>query len=465
MGCVPGSVAQEHNLFIDRCCMKNHGLVSGSDRFYFGGKIVFRSCHEGWLAISVETANWIVLTSDIQRSMLEQLIDEWTVGEVYNTLDSESSRDELKKLLASITARDFARIDQRPLPQFLEGYKMLNCYITNACNLRCKHCFMNSGVSLKNELSLSEWEHVLSCFKKAGGESVTFSGGEPLMKKSFLDIVKFAHNLELSVTVLTNGLLWSCKMIEDIAPYVSEVQISIDGVDESSNAVVRGAGHFDKVVESVIAFANAGVRTSVATTFTFDNLQGDSPILYKSMVEVIKSCCKNPVFFKLSKKILSGRGTHYSEEQNKEFYNKILEIEKAVDKDATFNNFMGGHTPNLVTKNCGFGGISIGADGEVYFCNRISEVDSYGNVRDNDIEYFMKKGHDLYMATSVDNINPCRNCHLKYICSGGCRIDDCNIKGRLSKDDEEIIQIKCNDDYINSLERKMIDSFMYYYKF
>ena len=63
------------------------------------------------------------------------------------------------------------------------------------------------------------------------------------------------------------------RKIELLAPYIKEIQISLDGVDEQSNAMVRGNGYFNKTLDSVILFANQGVRTSVATTFTFQNLQ------------------------------------------------------------------------------------------------------------------------------------------------------------------------------------------------
>lgn len=445
--------------------MQKSGSISANDKLFFPGKIEILPYEKRYVALSVETANWIMVNADSQLSMLNDLIAGKTVGEVYAGIASETDLAEFKSLLAAITARRFAFTDSIPQPEVLEGYKMLNCYITNACNLRCEHCFMNSGVSLQNELTLIEWKRVLSEFKNAGGESVTFTGGEPLMNKDFVEIIRHAHDLGLSVTVLSNGVLWNKPKIEECAPYISEIQISIDGFDESTNSVVRGHGFFARVVETVVAFANKNVRTSVATTFTLSNLDDSAASGYKCMVEEIKSRCENPVFFKLSKKILAGRHTNYSEQENKSFYKRIVEIEKAVDPVAGLNNFMEGHTPNLVAKNCGFGGMSIASDGEVYFCNRISEVESYGNVRDKDVSYFLRIGQELNARTSVTNLSPCAQCSLRYVCGGGCRIDDCNFKGKLTGFDGEIKQIKCSQEYKDRLLRKMVESYTYYYKF
>ena len=445
--------------------MKQSGSVNSTDRFFFADEIVFRPCKEGLLVVSVPTANWLVLRSDIQKRILKQLIDGHTIGDVYTSLTNPDEQHQFSQLLAAITARDFARTDQAPIPQYLEGYRMLNIYLTNACNLRCEHCFMRSGIPLKNELSSDEWRRILSEFKDNGGQSVTFSGGEPLMNCDFDCILMHASSLQLETTVLSNGILWTQQRIAKLAPHISQIQISIDGFDEPSNAKVRGAGHFDRIVRNVIAFANRGVRTSVATTFTFQNLQDDATARYADFVNDIKSQCNHPVFFKLSKKVLQGRNTHYSDEQNREFFRRIMEIEQEIDPNARFNNFMEGHTPNLVERNCGFGGLSIGADGEVYFCNRISEVESYGNIRGHSLNPFMEQGHQLHLQTSADNLSPCATCHLRYICCGGCRIDDCDFQGKLKNHVGPLRQVKCNDESIADLEQKMVDGFLFYYKF
>ena len=446
--------------------MKRSATLKSTDNFSFPQEIIFRKCPEGWLVISVHTANWIVLQSDFQKALLEHLIQGKTIGEIVESMSvSDAGMQEFKSLLAAITAREFAYTDHQPHPDFHEGYRMLNLYLTNACNLRCTHCFMKSGKPLKDELPVMEWKRILSEFKKEGGQSVTFSGGEPLMNKDFDDILMHASTIGLNTTVLSNGILWDKEQIKRLAPYMSEVQISIDGFDETSNAKIRGAGHFDHVVQNVILFANQGIRTSVATTFTFQNLNDDTTVRYTQMVNTIKSQCKNPVFFKLSKKILQGRHTNYTKTENQKFYQRIMEIERHVDPNARFHNFMEGHTPNQADRNCGFGGISIGADGELYYCNRISEVESYGNIKGKPLRPFMEQGHQLHLKTSVDNITPCCECHLRYICFGGCRIDDCNFQGKLQQHHGLLRQMTCTKESVQLLERKMIDSYLFTYQF
>lgn len=443
-----------------------NGELDYDDILHFPEEIVVEKINDFYLVIAVQTANWIVLYNSRQIDFLNMLRSGKCVGDVIETVDSEEAMGDLKIVLAAIFARKFAGVNGEVTKEYLEGYKMLNMYITNACNLKCKHCFMLSGKKLENELTLEDWMKVLTSFKENGGEFVTFSGGEPLMFKNFPQIISHAHDLGLKSTVLSNGLLWSGKLIHDLALFIDEIQFSLDGVDEETNSMVRGSGHFEKVVDTIVKFANAGVKTSVATTFTYDNLNENTQTRYKNLVDLIKEKTSGKdVFFKLSKKLLPGRDVHFKAEENEKYSAIIKDIEKHVDENADYENFLAGHTANLVAINCGLGGISVSSDGNVYFCNRINEMESFGNVTEKPMSFFMEKGKEIHLATSVENVIPCKDCELRYICDGGCRIDDFDFAGKIQSSALPYHQISCNDEKKNKLKKRMIDSFNYFYKF
>lgn len=443
-----------------------NGELNYDDILHFPNEIVVEKINNFYLVIAVQTANWIVLYNARQMDFLNMLRSGKCVGDIIETVDSEEVMGDLKIVLAAIFARRFAGVNAEVTKEYLEGYKMLNIYITNACNLKCKHCFMLSGNKLENELTLGDWMKVLTSFKENGGEFVTFSGGEPLMFKNFPQIISHAHDLGLKSTVLSNGLLWSDKLIHELAPFIDEIQFSLDGVDEETNSMVRGSGHFEKVVDTIVKFANAGVKTSVATTFTYDNLNENTQTRYKNLVDLIKEKTSGKdVFFKLSKKLLPGRDVHFTAEENEKYSAIIKDIEKHVDENADYENFLAGHTANLVAINCGLGGISVSSDGNVYFCNRINEMESFGNVTEKPMSFFMEKGKEIHLATSVDNVIPCKDCELRYICDGGCRIDDFDFAGKIQSSALPYHQISCNNEKKNKLKKRMIDSFNYFYKF
>ena len=419
--------------------------------------------YEGYLlAVAVETANWLLLPGENVRRLLEELRTGKTVGEVLAQIKDAAEKQAFVKLLTAIMARQFAGLNKVPEPEYVAGHEMLNIYLTNACNLRCPHCFMKAGKRLANELTKDEWISVLREFKECGGTAVTLTGGEPTMHPGFRTIIESAHEMGLQLTVLTNGILWNDELIDELSSCMAEVQISIDGVDDASNAKIRQAGTFETLVRNVIRFSRNGVRVSVATTFTNDNI--DAAEHYAELVNRINEETDKKVIFKLTKKILPGRDTHYSEEENKAYEEKIRQVEEMTDANAKYEAFMEGHRPNLISTNCGFGGLSIAADGEVYFCNRVLEIVSQGNVRDLPLQHFLRLGEKAHSETSIEQVEPCRRCAIRYICGGGCRIDEYEFKGRTWESGQILRQQKCAcpNPY---LLKMMVESYEYKYKF
>lgn len=445
--------------------MKERKSLYSTDVLHFPPKLVYRQCTEGWLVVSPETANWMVLESDDQRDLLERLVEGETIGDVYIEADLKGVEPVYKRLLAAISARRFADVDGMPAISVTQDFDTLNIYLTNACNLRCSHCFVKAGKAFANELSENEWYDVLENFYSLGGKVVTITGGEPTLRHDFASIVRKASTIGLDVTILTNGILWNDKMIATLAPYISEIQISLDGVDEKMNARIRGEGFFEKIRNTIIAFANAGVHTSVSTTFTLETMDANTSYKYQNLIASIKEQCNAPVHFKLSTKILPGRDISYTEEQNDRYLSEVNRIQGMVNVVNTFDYFMENHSPNTIIKNCGFGGLSIRADGEVFFCNRILDLDSCGNIRNHSLKYFLQQGKLVYEKTDVNHMNPCKNCYLKYLCGGGCRIDDCNFKGKFNDSCGEIRNMTCTPEKKQRLLRKMIDSYMYKFHF
>lgn len=412
------------------------------DILHFPSDIHYLTYNGKTMAVAVTNANWLVLPNEQCRDYLERLRTSSTIGEILNSLVGSEEKKQFVKLLSAIMARKFAGLDEAPKPEYVQGYKMLNIYLTNACNLHCRHCFMKAGKRLKKELAKDEWIRVLKEFRASGGESVTFTGGEPLMNPSFREIIEAAYQEGLQITMLTNGILWTDQLIDELSPKLTEVQISIDGADDASNAKVRAAGIFETVVSNVIRFSNNGIRTSVATTFTNENI--DAANHYAEFVSKIYEATDKKVIFKLTKKILPGREMQYTDEENQQYEARIRQIEEQIDNNAQYVNFMEGHTPNLVAENCGFGGLSISADGGVYFCNRVLEICVQGNVNDEPLSEFLRKGERAHHETDVDHVDPCRSCAIRYICGGGCRIDEYDFKGREWQHGQILKQVKCH---------------------
>lgn len=440
--------------------------LSFNTKFLFYPSIIRLLVDGRYIAISRESGNWIILDNEIELTLFHKLYEGATIGEIVDSygLTNEDFMNSFQRVLAKIAAREFAGIDNFPRITKLEGFKMLNLYVTNSCNLRCPHCFMNAGAAMENELSVADLKRILTDFKYNGGECVTFTGGEPMMRKDFVGLLQFSKEIGLQNTVLTNGLLWSQEDINKAVNFIEEVQISIDGVDDDTNSHIRGKGNFDRAVRTAKNFAANGVKVSVATTFSKSDLSIDLIPKYKIIKENIEGVAKGEITFKFSKKILLGRGIVPTEKENRDYFEKISAIEDAIRPNVKLENFLLGHQPNTISQNCGIGGISIRADGHVFFCNRVHEIDDYGYIFSRSIKEWMEIGKEINNRTNVEHVEPCCKCDLKNICNGGCRIDDFINCGRTLSHDEWI-QNTCSEEKKQLLIEKMTKVFDYYYDF
>lgn len=422
------------------------------------------------IVISPLTANWLSLTQE-ELELFFDLQSGLSVGKVFDVARGRGAAAPFNKLLAQILARDFARenLPPTPIPPQILG---AHFYLTNACNLQCAHCYMHSGKRDLNELSLQEWIRVTDEFAACGGKSITFSGGEILVKKEWFEILLNAKDKNISSTILTNGTMWSDQHIKEAAPLIEEVQISIDGPNEQINSYTRGDGYFAKSLETAKSFSKAGVRTSIAMTPTLETIYDFEDGFLDFFNNHIKS---HGIYLKISQKLLPDRNGRILSKSEEDFY---FEKTKALadlvySTSSSIRNFSLGHKPNEIQKNCGFGGLTVSASGEIYPCNRISDLCSYGDVRSKSIKEIMRYFASMDLYTSVDKVEPCRYCDLRYICGGGCRLDEYTVNGPSAgvnsfkesriAEDSKLIKISCAESHRASILKKMVSVRGYLY--
>lgn len=411
------------------------------------------------LIISKNQAKWIALFNEEQVNIFQLIVDGKTLGEIQQESKEVES---FNFVISQIYDRNFLAYNHKPT--FNEPKNEgLYIYLTNSCNLACNHCYMFSGKPNKDELTKEDWFSVLRNFRKNGGQSVTFTGGEVLKYKDWLDVFKYAKNLGLTVTVLTNGILWDDDKIQLSKDLIDEVQISLDGSDEQTNSVIRGKGNFYKAIDNIKRFVKHGVKTVVATTPTLDNVHQIEKTYINFAKTLLSELQSENLYFKIAQKLIAGRKVNAIIDKEAKEYAKVTRgMANALYPQYTIKNFINNTSEGLALKNCGYGGISITSNGEYYLCNRVEELEPIGNKADK-FKDILDKADYYYELTSVDNIEPCKDCELKYICGGGCRIDEYSFKGMHAKldNDSKITQINCSSK--SALLSNMIESIKFTY--
>lgn len=106
--------------------------------------------------------------------------------------------------------------------------------ITGKCNARCKHCYMSAPEGVCGEFSHEVCMNLIEQMANCGVQKVILSGGEPLIRKDFWELVDslLSHGICVD-TIMSNGLLVNDALLDkfderNIKPHFS---MSFDGVD------------------------------------------------------------------------------------------------------------------------------------------------------------------------------------------------------------------------------------------
>lgn len=440
--------------------MSNNLLeMSKEKKYIFPKNIVPKSFGGYLLLIAPESGNWIVLENQDQIIIAKELQRGDTVQDIIAKFPTIHKID----ILAVLKELEGKHFCEKMEPQ--DSRFTLRIYLTNKCNLRCKHCFMYATDTLENELTYDEIIELLNKSKKGGCEKVIFTGGEVLLKDRFIDILQHAHNLDLYVQVLTNGILWTEDLIEIASNYIDEIQISIDGFNEEVNSLVRGKNTYQQAIHTIENFIKRKkVFVSVIITPLYELLEKYKDAYIKFALDLIKKFGNEKFLVIFGKGLLDGREIISNKEKNKWMAKCVEEIYEEIYPNSSLNTFIVNHKNNRIYMNCGYGGLTVNSNGNFYFCGRIYEVKCYGNIRNEEFNEILKKRKLARKKSGVDNIVPCNKCDIKYICGGGCRVENIPAITQMDLEDKITFRKQCSEAYKNSLYKLMIESneFLYW---
>ncbi|MGH7756537.1 MAG: radical SAM protein [Vulcanimicrobiaceae bacterium] len=142
-------------------------------------------------------------------------------------------------------------------------------YTNYHCNLACRYCLTSSAPDVpRRMLDRRIIDAIADQAVTLGFRSFGVTGGEPFMRTDMAEMLA-SLGRRLPTVVLTNGTLFTDRLIASLAPLTSlpvDVQISLDSADGAANDAVRGAGGFDSVVRAVPRLAAAGIHVRIGST-------------------------------------------------------------------------------------------------------------------------------------------------------------------------------------------------------
>ena len=157
-----------------------------------------------------------------------------------------------------------ARAERRPIHGSIE--------LTRRCNVDCPYCYVRFAHDTRPEDELSK-EELFSIFDQIVDEgclTLTFTGGEPLLREDFQSIYLYALRKGLLVIIFTNGTLIDREMANLFARYPPfHIDITIFGATEETYERVSGVrGTFKQCRQAISRLAERDIPFGLKSVIT-----------------------------------------------------------------------------------------------------------------------------------------------------------------------------------------------------
>jgi len=153
----------------------------------------------------------------------------------------------------------------------------LSFLITKQCNLKCLHCYNDSGAREDGELISSERASVARYLGQWGVPVVTLTGGEPFLSHDSIAVLRILAEFGTSLRVSTNGWHLPEEALEMVRTgALAQMNVSVDGaMAKSHDEYRRVPGSFERVVRSLGRLQEAGIRLLNLNVAVYDRNLGE----------------------------------------------------------------------------------------------------------------------------------------------------------------------------------------------
>ena len=163
--------------------------------------------------------------------------------------------------------------------------RVVHLHPTRACNLACAHCYSESAPGVRETLDVELVIDALAALREQGYEILSISGGEPLVYPSLDRLIAAAAQQGYRVHMITNGLLLDERRLASLAQHMFLVGVSLDGAEQTHNAVRRRPDAFQKAIRALRVLSSANVPFGMIYAVTAQSL-GDIPWAFEQAQEL-----------------------------------------------------------------------------------------------------------------------------------------------------------------------------------
>jgi len=149
---------------------------------------------------------------------------------------------------------------------FGRKHNYLRISLLEKCNLRCTYCMPADGIALSPKANLMSADEIFSIaqtFVKKGIDKIRLTGGEPLLRKDFPEIVSKLSRLDVSLSITTNGILID-RHIDVLKQFkIKKINLSLDTLISSKFHTITLRNQFEKVIDNLHLLLNNDFQVKV----------------------------------------------------------------------------------------------------------------------------------------------------------------------------------------------------------
>ena len=403
---------------------KNFKLPKGIAKFERNNRILY---------LNPDIPSWVVV--DKNSSFLLELCngenDIEDIIDSYISIAGEDKKDSVVRFFDEVIKSGLFGVPREGDTPIIEARQLLNLVqlsISSKCNLNCKYCYATDREELTfPNMTINDYQRVIDEICSINPKvSFTITGGEPLVNKDCFDIAHYINKKGCRVDLLTNGTLISEDNIHKIKEFFWRVTISVDGSSKEKHEKFRGTNTYDKTLKAIDLLNAYSIPFSLSMTVNKLNIDdvGDMARKYGNKLRFA------PLF--------PAGNANKSEVDltitGKDYYD-VLSKTEGVNPLSYCESTLAASQQCRRSK-CAIGGaeLSISATGDVYPCQLLHYPQFLiGNVHERsliDMYHNSEIVKDCSKMT-VDNIEGCKSCAIRYICGGACRARAFHEKGNI----------------------------------
>ena len=180
-------------------------------------------------------------------------------------------------------------IVQWGLKEMIDMDKELRLIVTRNCNYNCYFCHGEGVDKGTNEVfDSSDYEFLANfCKRKYGWNTVTLTGGEPLIRNDISEIIDALSRNGLKTTIVSNGELIDRRM--DIFKNIERLNVSIHSLNsETYHKIIQRNNKLDKVIHNLSQLRNLNKKIDIRINMTVVRGQNSSINDLKEVINLAK---------------------------------------------------------------------------------------------------------------------------------------------------------------------------------